>query len=128
MHVYTGFTVKMLWALIDHPAGLSTPELTALVAHPGPHQRALTRCGNRLREQEGHRVRRAGVTPGAYQRGPAVVWRITEAGACDVLRLILDDLRKATSVSEIKKLGADAQRVIAALGFICAEDRQEASA
>jgi hypothetical protein len=81
----TAITPRMLFVLRDlaqHPGGLSTPELAERHDAGGlPRQKALTRCGNMMRSLEHHNlVRRAGTVRGSCQRGPAVIWQVTDEG------------------------------------------------
>lgn len=69
--------------LAGHPEGLSTPRLLELLGdvHSDSHVGALTKVGQALRSQKrAGRVRQAGQVPGAWQRGPAVIWQITDVG------------------------------------------------
>ena len=77
-----GRTERVLRALAQSPQPLSAPDLLDLLGGaPADHQRALTAYGQVLREHARHgRVSRAGRTAGAWQQGPAVLWRITESG------------------------------------------------
>lgn len=98
----TRAALPMLRALHAHPEGLSTPELAGMfAADVRPHQRALTICGTvmRDREQRGH-VCRAGTKPGAWQRGPAIIWRITSLGAAELIPGLVTDLRAAGNRQE----------------------------
>lgn len=117
---YRGAPALMLRDLACHPHGLSTPELAArYFADMKPHQRALTRCGNRLRRFEAFgRVRRSGTVPGSWQQGPSVIWQVTEAGAFTALRMALADLRATSDLAQIEALGAEMQQVIGTLRFI----------
>jgi DNA-binding PadR family transcriptional regulator len=69
----------ILTALRDGPR--STPQIVHAVGDTRPNQRALAGAGEQLRrmEEKGY-VRRAGEVPGVYQRGPAQIWEITDAG------------------------------------------------
>lgn len=73
---------RILRALADARAPLSTPELVDLLAEGIPvRARALSRYGQVLRAltATGMAVQ-AGRTPGAWQRAPAVTWGITGQG------------------------------------------------
>ena len=74
--------MRIIRMLAEHPEGLSTPEMAREFAEASqPWQVTLTRTGGVLRYMEkAGRVQRAGKVPGAWQRGPADRWRITDAG------------------------------------------------
>jgi hypothetical protein len=69
-------------ALAAHPEGLSTPQIAELGGEviTESRQQALTHYGSILRyyERKGL-IRRAGLAPGGWQRGPAVIWRLMDA-------------------------------------------------
>lgn len=73
---------RIFEALEAHPAGLSAPQLLAMIDVPAvSHQQALTKIGNVLRHQmKAGRLRHAGEIPGAWQRGPATIFALTPAG------------------------------------------------
>lgn len=102
--------------LAVHPEGRSTPELARLLSEVTPWQQALTKAGETLRTGERYgQVVRVGATPGAWQRGPAVIWQLTEDGAALLFTWALDGLRSATTPASIHQCGADGRLATEAL-------------
>jgi len=114
---------RILRALAEAPAGLSTPQLVEkLGERSAPNQQVmLSWYGEilRKREQRGE-VARAGTVPGRWQQGPAVRWAITDAGRARLAemeagpgRARIAAERKAAQAAERARLLAHRERLLA---------------
>lgn len=107
---------RILRALAEAPAGLSTPQLVDLLGEEGstPHQRLLTWYGSILRKREKlGEVTRAGLVPGHWQRGPAVRWAITDAGRTRLEELETAPARARVTAERKAELTAERARAMA---------------
>lgn len=113
---HTGRTRTLLQALARHPEGMTTPQLAQAIGEASlPWRRALNKAGIAMREHERlGRAVRAGTVPG--QRGHAVIWQITPAGAAWLASRALTSLRDAQDAQEARiharNLGVAADRMV----------------
>ena len=113
---HVGRRRTLLQALACHPEGMTTPQLARAIGEGWlPWRRALNKAGIAMREHERlGRAARAGTVPG--QRGHAVIWQITPAGAAWLASRALTSLRDAKDAQEARiharDLGVAAQRMV----------------